>query len=57
MYEDIIRGIKKDEEKDRMCENCAYASYVLSNFLGKIFCQMKLQHMKENDWCENWKRY
>lgn len=57
MFEDIIRGIKKKKEEDRKCENCTHASYILSNHLGKIMCTIKLQHMKETDWCEKWERY
>lgn len=57
MFDDVIRGIRKEEESDRMCENCTHASYILSDFLGKILCQKKLKHMKESDWCEKWERY
>jgi hypothetical protein len=57
MYEDIIRGVKKDSERDRKCENCTHASYILSNYLGKVMCQIKLKHMEESDWCEDWKRF
>jgi len=57
MFEDII----PDQDIEfgptiRCCEDCDIASYILSNFSGKVLCQRTGHHMLYSDWCEKWEQ-
>lgn len=56
MFEDILTDTLDELELDLMsCENCDYASYILSNYPGKkVLCQRTGYHERYDGWCEKW---
>jgi hypothetical protein len=52
MYDDILTSEKTDVIKQ--CANCEKASYILSNYSDKVFCQEKKQHMEKAMVCRLW---
>lgn len=60
MFEDIIgqdykRLTPDDKTWDKVCENCDWASHILSNYPGKILCERDHLHKPKKFFCYDWK--
>ena len=56
MFEDILSDPLDDLKLQIMqCEDCEYASFILSNYPGsKVLCQRTGYHMLYDEWCDKW---
>jgi hypothetical protein len=55
MFDDIIPEEEMSLEI-MTCENCDYASFILSNHPKMILCQRVGEHKKLDHWCKNWSK-